>query len=125
MNKVKNEESIKPKIMEHPKARQVSSDKVIGIIPIIVQIEVMKIASILDLPASIIASIKGIPLRKLRLILSTRIIAFFTTIPNNARTPIKPGKERLTRTTAKPKKTPIKARGIVVKTTKTFLTELN
>lgn len=75
MNKVKNEESIKPKIMEHPKARQVSSDKVIGIIPIIVQIEVMKIASILDLPASIIASIKGIPLRKLRLILSTRIIA--------------------------------------------------
>jgi hypothetical protein len=56
IKRVKNDDRISPKITALPSAIHTSLDKVTGIIPKIVQIDVMKIASSLDFPASITAS---------------------------------------------------------------------
>ena len=92
---VKKEESIKPKMMALPKEVQVALERVIGIMPKMVQMEVIKMASNLDLPASMMASKNGMPNFKFKFILSIKIIAFFTTIPKSAKIPINPGKLRL------------------------------
>ncbi len=125
MNKVKKEESESPKMTAPPKDVQVSLESVIGKIPKIVQIEVMKMASILDLPASITESMKWIPLFMFKFILSTKIIAFLTTIPNSAKIPTSPGKLKATLNIPMPTKTPIRAKGIVTKTIAAFRKELN
>ena len=59
-NKVRNEDRINPKMTALPRACQSSLESVIGIIPKIVQMEVIKMASNLDFPASTTASKKGI-----------------------------------------------------------------
>jgi len=125
MKRVKKEDSISPKITAPPNDCHISLERVIGIRPQIVQIEVIKMASNLDLPASTIDSSKGIPLLILIFILSTKIIAFLTTIPNKASIPIRPGKLNDTLKMAIPIKVPIKANGIVVIMIKVFLNELN
>lgn len=125
IKRVKKDDSISPKITAPPKDCHISLERVIGIRPQIVQIEVMNIASSLDLPASIIDSSKGMPLFLLIFILSTKIIAFLTTIPNRASIPIRPGKLNGTLKIAIPIKVPIKAKGIVVIIMKVFLNELN
>ncbi|EKE21883.1 MAG: hypothetical protein ACD_7C00097G0001 [uncultured bacterium] len=108
-----------------PSARHISLDRVIGIIPKIVQIEVTKIASSLDFPASITDSVNGIWLLIFKFILSIRIMAFLTTIPKRAKIPINPGKLRLMPKIASPKNVPIKASGKVTRTINDFLKELN
>jgi hypothetical protein len=45
IKRVRKEDNIKPKITEPPKARHISLDIVIGKIPKIVQMEVIKMAS--------------------------------------------------------------------------------
>lgn len=89
---MRNEDRINPKTIVLPNARQVSLERVMGIMPKIVQMEVMNMASILDFPASTTDSKKGISLLILRLILSMRMIAFLTTMPKRARIPMRPGK---------------------------------
>ena len=125
MRRVKKEETARPKMMAVPRALQRASERVIGTSPRIVENDVMKIASILDLPASMMASSKLSPLAQLRFILSIRMIAFFTTIPKRARMPMSPGKERGIPKIAMPTKTPIIARGSGVRTIIACVIELN
>jgi hypothetical protein len=73
-----------------------------GIIPKMVQMEVMKMASSLDFPASTTDSKNGMQLFIFRLILSMRMMAFLTTIPKSARIPMRPGKLRLMPKIARP-----------------------
>jgi hypothetical protein len=55
-NRVKKEEMERPNIMAAPRPSQVLLERVMGMMPRIVQKEVMKIASNRDLPASMIES---------------------------------------------------------------------
>lgn len=59
MKSVRNDESTSPKMMTEPSARHVASERVIGMMPKMVRIDAMKIASRRDYPASTIFSPKG------------------------------------------------------------------
>lgn len=123
--RVKNEDKSNPKMTALPRACQSSLESVIGTIPKMVQMEVIKIASSLDFPASTTDSKNGIPNLIFRFILSIRMMAFFTTIPKRARIPISPGKLKLIPKIVIPIKVPISANGNVTKTIIAFLNELN
>ena len=123
--RVKKEEMERPKIMAAPRPSQVLLERVMGIMPRIVQKEVMKIASSRDFPASMIEPRQAMPLLRLRLILSIKIMAFFTTMPNRARMPIRPGKLKGMPVTAMPMKVPMRARGTVMSTIRALMKELN
>ena len=125
MKSVKKDEIESPKITADPSAVQVALESVIGIMPAMVTMEVIKIASSLDFPASIIDSLNGMPVLILRFILSIKIMAFLTTIPKRAKMPINPGKLNVTPKRAIPMKTPISANGSVTSTMMAFLNELN
>ena len=64
MKSVKNEENMSPKMMAEPSACHMALERVTGMIPSMVQSEVMHMASSLDFPASMIASSPGMPLRR-------------------------------------------------------------
>src|SRR6266705_1891633 len=125
MKSVRNDDSVRPKMTELPRARQNSSDSVTGNMPNMVQSDVMNMASSLDFPASETESSKAMPLFRLSSILSTRMMEFLTTMPNRAKIPMRPGKPSDTSNTAIPRNTPIRASGIGTRTINAFLNELN
>ena len=125
MKRVKKDEMESPKMTAEPRAVQVALERVMGMMPAIVTMEVIKIASKRDLPASMIASSKGMPVLMLRLILSIKMMAFFTTMPKSAKIPISPGKLKVTPRSAMPINTPMRAKGRVTKTIIALRKELN
>ena len=87
-------ENVRPAMIAPPSPRHKGSERVIGINPTIVQNDVSAIGSSLVAEALTIAGVSFIPAFSFLTILSTKRIAFFTTMPNSANIPISAGKER-------------------------------
>jgi hypothetical protein len=87
-----------------------------GIFQRIVTKDVKNIGSNRERPASMIASEINIQVLRLRLILSIKTMELFTTIPNNATSPIREGNDNVEPVNVSPKKTPMSESGIGTKT---------
>ena len=114
--RVKNVETVRPKIIESPRDVHVGFESVNGIIQSTVHIEVKNTGSRRVLTASIILSLNSIHSFILAFILSKRIIQFRTTIQKSATSQISPGNESGCQNNTSHTKTQIRDRGIVAST---------